>query len=102
MISTEIQIDKEYIDKINSSRLLALNNSIMKEAENFGLKNFDVEFIVDDDSVNLQILNVNIYLSNLVIDEKFTHIDKYKVLIGVVQKYTTIEEDDIIFYEWGK
>ena len=36
---------------------------------------------------------------NLVIDENFTHIDKYKTLVGIVQKYLNIEKECIFFYE---
>ena len=97
--NVEIDIDKDYIENINNSRLLALNKSIINEAENCGLKNIEVEFILKNNYPNLSIEKINIYLKNLVIDKNMMHIDKYKVLYGVVQKYINIGEENIFFYE---
>ena len=99
IFNNEIKIDMEYVEKINQSRILALNKSMVRDAEDHGLFNVEFEYFLNDDSINLEITNVNISLKNLVIDEKLTHIDKYRVLIGVVQKYLDIEEDFIVFYE---
>lgn len=99
IFKNEIEIDREYVENINDARLTALNNSIIAEAENVGLKSIEIEFVLNEDSFNLDIEKVNIYLKNLVIDKNFTHIDKYKILVGVVQKYLNIEKEYIFFYE---
>lgn len=99
-VNSQIEIDQNYVEHINNSRILTLNKSITKEAEKYGLKGIDVEFIIKEKSTNLEVEKVNIYLKNLVIDENSLHINKYKVLKEVVQMYIDIGEESIIFYEW--
>lgn len=99
LVNSQIQIDQNYIEHINNSRVLALNKSITNEAEKYGLNGIDIEFIIDEKTTTLKIEKVNIYLKNLVIDENSLHINKYKVLKEVVQMYIDIGEEDINFYE---
>ena len=46
----------------------------------------------------MTIQKITIDLSNLVINEKVQHINKYTKIKEIVLKEMTIEEDDIVFY----
>ena len=62
LVNSQIQIDQNYIEHINNSRVLALNKSITNEAEKYGLNGIDIEFIIDEKTTTLKIEKVNIYL----------------------------------------
>lgn len=96
---SEIQLDEDYIFSLNQKILDQLNVNIVRDAEDYGLKNIDVNIVSDIDNFQLKINEVNIFLYDLVIDKDIEHIDKYQILCDIVKTYIKIDKENIIFYE---
>ena len=94
-----ISIDEDYIYNINSMRIDKLAESIIKTAEEVGLKGIDVQIMSDMSNLEFNIQKVNIFLENLVIDESVSHIDKYQTLVDIVNAYIKVSREDVVFYE---
>lgn len=97
--SSEIEIDENYIYNCNKQKVDKLSENIISLAETNGLLNIEVQILSNIYEYDLEITGVKIFLYNLVIDENYTHIDKYKLLQEIVQTYINIDEESIEFYE---
>lgn len=97
--SSEIEIDENYVYNCNRQRVDKLAENIVDLAEKDGLLNIEVQILSNIYEYDLEITGVKIFLNNLVIDENYTHIDKYKLLQEIVQAYINIDEESIEFYE---
>lgn len=96
-----IEVDEDFINNINKMKVEKLSNNILILAENSGFYNLDVQIVSNNNESELQISKVNIFLENLVIDEKNKHIDKYRKIKDIVKTVVSVNEEMIEFYEWG-
>lgn len=95
----QLQLDEDYINSLNRKLENQLKTSIIEDAKKNGMNNVEVSFVSENGDYQLKILQVNIFLGNLVIDSDFKHIDKYQVLYSIVYTYIKIDKENINFYE---
>lgn len=96
--SEEIVLQEDYIYQVNRDKLTALEEEITSSLEEKGIKNVVVTINADIFQIEMKILEVNVDLSNLVIDENSGHIDIEKAITEVVNRLVG-EEVIIIFNE---
>ena len=96
--SEEIVLQEDYIYQVNKDKLTALEEEITSSLEEKGIKNVVVTINADIFQIEMKILEVNVDLSDLVIDENSGHIDIEKAITEVVNRLVG-EEVIIIFNE---
>ena len=96
--SEEIVLQEDYIYQVNRDKLTALEKEITSSLEEKGIKNVVVTINADIFQIEMKILEVNVDLSDLVIDENSGHIDIEKAITEVVNRLVG-EEVIIIFNE---
>lgn len=96
--SEEIVLQEDYIYQVNRDKLTALEEEITSSLEEKGIKNVVVAINADIFQIEMKILEVNVDLSDLVIDENSGHIDIEKAITEVVNRLVG-EEVIIIFNE---
>ena len=94
----EIVIQEDFVYQVNRDKLTALEDSINKTLEEEGLKNVIVTINADIFQIEMQIKEINVDLSDLVIDGNSGHIDIEKAITEVVNRLVG-EEVIIIFNE---
>ena len=96
--SEEIVLQEDYIYQVNRDKLTALEEEITSSLEEKGIKNVVITINADIFQIEMKILEVNVDLSDLVIDENSGHIDIEKAITEVVNRLVG-EEVIIIFNE---
>lgn len=96
--SEEIVLQEDYIYQVNRDKLTALEEEITSSLEEKGIKNVVVTINADIFQIEMKILEVNVDLSDLVIDENSGHIVIEKAITEVVDRLVG-EEVIIIFNE---
>ena len=96
--SEEIVLQEDYIYQVNRDKLTALEEEITSSLEEKGIKHVVVTINADIFQIEMKILEVNVDLSDLVIDENSGHIDIEKAITEVVNRLVG-EEVIIIFNE---
>lgn len=94
----EIVIQEDFVYQVNRDKLTALEDSINKTLEEEGLKNVIVTINADIFQIEMQIKEINVDLSDLVIDENSGHIDIEKAITDIIVELVG-EEVIIIFNE---
>ena len=94
----EIVIQEDFVYQVNRDKLTALEDSINKTLEEEGLKNVIVTINADIFQIEMQIKEINVDLSDLVIDGNSGHIDIEKAITDIIVKLVG-EEVIIIFNE---
>ena len=84
--SEEIVLQEDYIYQINRDKLTALEEEITSSLEEKGIKNVVVTINADIFQIEMKILEVNVDLSDLVIDGNSGHIDIEKAITEVVNR----------------
>ena len=84
--SEEIVLQEDYIYQVNRDKLTALEEEIASSLEEKGIKNVVVTINADIFQIEMKILEVNVDLSDLVIDENSGHIDIEKAITEVVDR----------------
>lgn len=82
----EIVIQEDFVYQVNRDKLTALEDSINKTLEEEGLKNVIVTINADIFQIEMQIKEINVDLSDLVIDGNSGHIDIEKAITEVVDR----------------
>lgn len=95
--NTNIAIDSELIYTINENKVEQLNDILEKKLDENGYGNIEVSINADLYSYDLKIEKVFVDLSQAVINEEITNIDKYTTDIkSIVKEVLKVEEDDIL------
>ena len=96
--SEEIILQEDFIYQVNRDKLTALKKSITDALDEEGFKNVLVTINADIFQIDMQIKEINVDLSDLVIDENSGHIDIEKAITEIIVKLVG-EEVIIIFNE---
>lgn len=96
--SEEIILQEDFIYQVNRDKLTALEKSITEALDEEGFKNVLVTINADIFQIDMQIKEINVDLSDLVIDENSGHIDIEKAITEIIVKLVG-EEVIIIFNE---
>lgn len=99
-VTEDMFIDNEFIYQTNRDRLNLLKYQIESELVEAGLKEIYVSVNGDIFDHKMQIENVFVDLSLLVINSQNQHIDIEKTVKDAVRKFISIEEEKIIINEW--
>lgn len=97
--TSQIEIDNEFIYQVNRTKLSYLENQINDDFTNSNLVGANCVVNGDIFDCNMQIKNVFVDFSNLVILPENEHIDIRKTAKEIVLKHVEIEEEKIIFNE---
>lgn len=98
-IVSDDYINYEYLDKFNNNSTEFLQQNIEKVCETYGLKNVKINILSYFDEKEYKIQSIQVYLGDLVIEEKNKHIDKYQILNDILVARLKVEKEQIIYYE---
>ena len=96
--SYQTEIDEKYVLYINKLKANTIKLSLEKSLEDEGIKNVNVEILLDSNSREFVVNAVNINLSESVIDEKFEHINRNEMIKDVVIKYLKVDKSLVNIY----
>lgn len=94
-----IVVQDEFIASINRQLLDKTEEDIQKTLKANGINNVQVGFSADIFQNELKIEQVSVDLSQIVIDEKFPHINIKTSIKDIIFRFVSIEESKIVFYE---
>lgn len=95
----EYEVNEKLLNYIYSNRVETLEDNISNGLKSNGLENIDIEINYSIENEDLVMLACAINLKNLVINENFTHINKYDYIKKVVKDYIDLSDEEIIIYE---
>ena len=95
----EYEVNEKLLNYIYSNRVETLEDNISNSLKSNGLENIDIEINYSIENEDLVMLTCTINLKNLVINENFTHINKYDYIKKVVKDYIDLSDEEIIIYE---
>ena len=95
----EYEVNEKLLNYIYSNRVETLEDNISNGLKSNGLENIDIEINYSIENEDLVMLTCTINLKNLVINENFTHINKYDYIKKVVKDYIDLSDEEIIIYE---
>ena len=95
----EYEVNEKLLNYIYSNRVETLEDNISNSLKSNGLENIDIEINYSIENEDLVMLACTINLKNLVINENFTHINKYDYIKKVVKDYIDLSDEEIIIYE---
>lgn len=97
--TSDIQINDKLLYSINNSKLNAVSEDIEKQLLDNGYSNvkLDIQFKVVAD--NVEITQVLVDLTNLVINQNVSNINSYVYIRQVVMKHLEVTEEVIVFCE---
>lgn len=96
-----IEADEDYLYQLNLDKLNYLQEEIQTNAHDRGYKNVKVYISADIFEKQLQIKEINVDLTNLVISNNAEHKDITKIKIditNIIKSLVSVEEE-VIFYE---
>ena len=93
-----ITVDDSYLDYAAKLRVSALERGVKESLGKEGYRNVEVE-IKGDFNDEIKITSVLINLSNLVMDEKVVHINKYEAVTRLVSECLRVDKGVIMIYE---
>ena len=90
-------IQEDFIYQVNRDRLDVLENMIVSDIEEQGVKGVEIILNANIFTQNMEIEAVFVDLSQVVINENLAHIDINELVAESVLKYVSIEKSKIIF-----
>jgi len=92
-------VQQEFIASINRKKLNKVEDDIKKTLKANGISRVEVGVMADVFAKKLEVTQVSIDLSQIVIDKNFNHIDIKKSIIEIVLRFIKVEKKQIIFYD---
>jgi len=95
----DYKINSNLLNYIYSMRADSVEKNIETELNKEGFSNIDIilNFSIENDE--LSYISCQINLKNMVINADKQHINKYEFIKKIVQEYTNLTEEEIIFNE---
>ena len=97
--NSEYVVQDNYIYNLNQNKLDTTIMYICNDLEELGIVGVDVSISADIFDRDMKINGVYVDLCNVVISKKVQNIDIKTEVVCVVQKYLSVGEDKIVFYE---
>lgn len=94
-----IVVQDEFIASVNRQLLDKMEENIQKTLKANGINNVQVGFSADIFQNELKIEQISVDLSQIVIDEKISHINIKTSIRDIILRFVSIEEKKIVFYE---
>ncbi len=93
-----IEVDDSYINYANKMRVRSLERGVEEALSKEGYRNIEVEIKGEfDEEIKIQSISLN--LSNLVMDDKVVHINKYEAITRFVSGYLDVDKGVVVIYE---
>lgn len=93
----EISIQNEYIYEINRKKIEKIEKDILKDLENEGVRNLELNINANIFTYDLQIDTIFVDLSQVVINENLQHININELIKSSILKFVSIDCEKIIF-----
>lgn len=97
--SSSVVVQENFISSVNRQFLNQMQSDIEKTLKANGIKQVQVGISADIFKTNLEIEQVSVDLSQVVIDENFSHINIKTSIKKIILRFVKVEENKIIFYE---
>ena len=97
--ASDIELNDKLLYKINNSKFTALEEQIEVELTNSGYNNIDIDIQFDLVAGNVTITQVLADLTNLVINQNSSNINRYVYVRQVVMSHIAVTEEVIVFCE---
>lgn len=97
--NTDIELNDKLLYNINNSKLNALELEIQQQLQDNGYNNVIVDIQFELVADNVEITQVLIDITNLVINPNSTNINRYVYIRQVVMSHIAITEEVIVFSE---
>lgn len=98
-ISTNIGQDDNFLIKYNQSLARSYEEKIKTNLEEVGIYGVNVLILTNLANTDFEILEVSVYLKDLVLTDKINHTNKYERIEEVIKKTLSVS-GEIVFYEW--
>ena len=95
----DYQVSEQLLNYISKQKVSSLELQIENSLNEEGFSNVDIKINYSIENNELSINSCTVNLQNLVIVADKQHINKYEIIIEVVQEHTNLTEEVIIFYE---
>ena len=97
--NVDIELNQNLLYTINDNKFNAMEDTITKHLQNKGYNNvvIDIQFTLEAD--NVEITQVLVDLTNLVINTNSTNINRYVYIRQVVMQHIAVTEEVIVFSE---
>lgn len=93
-----ISVDDSYLDYANKLKVRSLERGVEDALSKEGYRGIQIE-IVGEFGDEISIKSVSINLSELVMDDKVVHINKYETITRFVSDYLGVDKGVIMIYE---
>lgn len=97
--TSAVELQENFIAKINRQMLDRIENDIEDECSDIGLKNIEVGIQADIFQSTVNITQVSIDISKIVISENYSHTNIRVSITEIVLDNVNVEKELIIFYE---
>lgn len=93
--SKAVETDSDFIEATNKQIKNQLEKYLLVKLKNEGFEKVEVEIVCEMSNNVLDIKKVIIDISNMVMSENISHINKYKEIKKVVTSFLSVEESDV-------
>ena len=93
-----MQLDESFIGFVDEKRINAVEAALVGELKNAGISGAAVKITRAGNGEKTKIVQVEINLSDSVIDEKLGHINMNELAVTTVCKYLNIEKSKVVVY----
>ncbi len=97
----DYEVQESIMNYIFNERVKTIETAIMNELESGGISKIDIKINYSIESNELNINSCTVFMQNAVISSDKLHINKYEFISDVVNKYTDLTDEEII-YEWKR
>jgi len=97
-ISTEIIEDENFLIKYNQNLASKYETQIKNKLEEMNIEGVEVSILVSLTDSDFKILEVSVWLNNLVLTNEINHTNKYEKIKSVIKSIINVQEE-IVFYE---
>ncbi|MDD2227436.1 MAG: stage III sporulation protein AF [Clostridia bacterium] len=94
-----VVVQQDFIANINRKKLNKVEYDVKKTLKANGISGVGVGVMADVFAKELEVTQVSIDLSQIVIDKNFSHIDIKKSIIEIVLRFVKVKKSQIIFYD---
>jgi len=96
---TSITVQEDFISSVNKQLIDKMEEDILKTLKANGINQVQVGISADIFKKKLEVEQVSVDLTQIVIDENFSHIDIKTSIRKIVLRFVSVKESNIIFYE---
>lgn len=97
--NVDIELNDKLLYSINDNKFNVVENDIKQELVDNGYNNVGIDIKFDIESDNVKITQVLVDLSNLVINENISNINRYVYIRQVVLSKVAVSEEVVVFSE---